>query len=279
MTCPVSEVTALKGIAAELRRNTLTMIHQAGDGHPGPALSIADLITALYFKEMRVDPKNPQWQERDRFLLSKGHACTMLYAALAKLGFFSEALLPSFRSLGSILQGHPVMDKIPGVDMTTGTLGHGLAVGAGMAAAGKLGRKDYRVYAILGDGELNEGIVWEGALVAAHMRLDNMAAFVDANGLQSGGTTSAVSGIDDVAIAAKFAAFGWHTVVIDGHDFPQILAALAEAKDTKAKPTMIVAKTIKGKGVPFMENDNAWHKGVPTAEQLAAALKSLEVVA
>jgi transketolase len=279
MTYPVSLVPTLKGIAAELRRTTLTMIHKAGDGHPGPALSIADLVTALYFKEMRVDPKNPQWEDRDRFLLSKGHACTILYSALAKLGFFSADLLPGFRSLGSILQGHPVMDKIPGVDMTTGTLGHGLPVGAGMAAAAKLGRKDYRVYVVIGDGELNEGIVWEGALIAANMRLDNLVAFIDVNGLQSGGATGAVSGIDNVGIAAKFAAFGWHTIAIDGHDYPQILAALAEARDVKAKPTVIVAKTIKGKGVSFMENDNAWHKGVPNKEQLAEALKGLEVVA
>jgi transketolase len=152
-------------------------------------------------------------------------------------------------------------------------------VGAGMAAAAKLGRKDFRVYVIIGDGELNEGIVWEGALVAANMRLDNLAAFIDVNGLQSGGTTGAVSGIDNVGIASKFAAFGWHTIAIDGHDYPQILAALAEAKETKGKPTAIVAKTIKGKGVPFMENDNAWHKGVPTKDQLAEALKSLEVIA
>lgn len=279
MTSSVSVVPTLQGIATELRRTTLTMIHKAGDGHPGPALSIADLVTALYFKEMRVDPKNPQWEDRDRFLLSKGHACTILYSALAKLGFFSEDILPSFRSLGSILQGHPVMDKIPGVDMTTGTLGHGLPVGAGMAAAGKLGRKDFRVYVIIGDGELNEGIVWEGALVAANMRLDNLLAFIDVNGLQSGGETRAVSGIDNVAIAAKFASFGWHTIAIDGHDYPQILAALAEARATKGKPTVVVAKTIKGKGVPFMENDNAWHKGVPNKDQLAEALKSLEVVA
>jgi transketolase len=242
-------------------------------------LSIADLIAVLYFHELRVDPKNPQWQERDRFLLSKGHACTMLYSALAKRGFFSEDILPSFRSLGSILQGHPVMNKIPGVDMTTGTLGHGLSVGAGMAAAARLGAKDYRVYVILGDGELNEGIIWEGAQVAARMRLANLTAFVDMNGWQSGGATKAISGINEISIARKFADFGWHTIEIDGHDHGQILSALDDAKVEKTRPTMIVAKTIKGKGVPFMEDNNAWHKGVPNKEQLQEALKSLEVVA
>ncbi len=272
-------VGRLKGISNELRKSVLTMIHLAGDGHPGPALSITDLVTALYFETMRIDPKNPHWEDRDRFLLSKGHACAILYAALAKRGFFSEDILSTFRSLGSILQGHPVMDKIPGVDMTTGTLGHGLPVGAGMAAAGRLSGKDYRVYVILGDGELNEGIVWEGAQVAANMKLGNLTAFVDVNGFQSGGGTREVSGINEIAIARKFESFGWNTIDINGHDYGQILTALSEAKAETKKPTMIVAKTIKGKGVPYMENDNAWHKGVPTKAQLSEALKSLEVVA
>ncbi|MDR3494011.1 MAG: transketolase [Ancalomicrobiaceae bacterium] len=273
---PKGNVARLKGISAELRKSTLTLIHQAGDGHPGPALSIADLVTALYFGEMRVDPNNPKWEDRDRFLLSKGHACTVLYAALAKLGFFSEDLLKGFRSLGSILQGHPVMDKIPGVDMTTGTLGHGLSVGAGMAAAGRLGKKDYRVYVILGDGEINEGIVWEGAQVTANLRLSNLTAFLDLNGFQSGGTTNEVSGIDRIAVAEKFRAFGWNTIDIDGHDYDQILASIAAAKRETDRPTLVVAHTIKGKGVPFMENNNAWHKGVPTKDQLAEAIKALE---
>ncbi len=271
-------VARLKGISNELRKSVLTMIHLAGDGHPGPALSITDLVTTLYFETMRIDPKNPHWEDRDRFLLSKGHACTILYAALAKRGFFSEEILPTFRSLGSILQGHPVMDKIPGVDMTTGTLGHGLPVGAGMAAAGRLSGKDYRVYVILGDGELNEGIVWEGAQVCANMKLANLTAFVDVNGFQSGGGTGEVSGIDNVAIAQKFESFGWNTIEINGHDYGQILAALSEAKVEKVRPTMIVARTVKGKGVPYMENNNTWHKGVPNKDQLLEALKSLEEV-
>jgi transketolase len=275
--CPKGDVTRLRSIAKELRKSTLNLIHLAGDGHPGPALSIADLVTALYFNEMRVDPKNPKWEDRDRFILSKGHACTIVYAALAKLGYFPEDLLPSFRSLGSILQGHPVMDKIPGIDMTTGTLGHGLSVGAGMAAAAKLAKKDFRVYVIVGDGEINEGIIWEGAQVAANMRLDNLTAFLDLNGFQSGGTTGEVSGISNVPVAEKFRSFGWSTIEIDGHDYPSILDALATAKQTSGRPTMVVARTIKGKGVPFMENNNAWHKGVPTKDQLAEAFSALEV--
>jgi len=273
---PKGSVARLKRISVELRKSTLTLVHLAGDGHPGPALSVADLVTALYFEEMRIDPNNPKWEDRDRFLLSKGHACSVLYAALAKRGYFSEDALPTFRSLGSFLQGHPVMDKIPGVDMTTGTLGHGLSVGAGMAAAGRLGGKDYRVYVILGDGEINEGIIWEGAQVAANMKLANLTAFLDLNGFQSGGRTEDVSGIDRVPAAEKFRAFGWNVVEIDGHDFEQISTAIAAAKDETDRPTLIVAHTVKGKGVPFMENNNAWHKGVPTKEQLAEAIKALE---
>jgi transketolase len=249
-----TKIARLKRISVELRESTVTLIHQAGDGHPGPALSIADLVTVLYFDEMRIDPGKPKWEDRDRFVLSKGHACSVLYAALAKRGFFSADLLPSFRSLGSILQGHPVMDKVPGVDMTTGTLGHGISVGAGMAAAARLGGKDFRVYVIVGDGELNEGIVWEGVQVVANMKLANLTVFLDLNGFQSGGTTSD----------------------INGHDYDQILAAIAAAKDETDRPTLIVAHTVKGKGVPFMENNNSWHKGVPTKEQLAEAIKALE---
>jgi transketolase len=271
-----TKIARLKRISVELRESTVTLIHQAGDGHPGPALSIADLVTVLYFDEMRIDPGKPKWEDRDRFVLSKGHACSVLYAALAKRGFFSADLLPSFRSLGSILQGHPVMDKVPGVDMTTGTLGHGISVGAGMAAAARLGGKDFRVYVIVGDGELNEGIVWEGVQVVANMKLANLTVFLDLNGFQSGGTTSEISGISRIPVAEKFRAFGWNTLDINGHDYDQILAAIAAAKDETDRPTLIVAHTVKGKGVPFMENNNSWHKGVPTKEQLAEAIKALE---
>ena len=257
-----------------LRRDVFTMIHECGDGHPGAALSIADLITALYFHVLRVDPKNPDWPERDRFILSKGHACPAYYAALARRGFFPVEWLPTLRRLGSPLQGHPVMNKTPGVDMTTGSLGHGIPIGAGMAAAGRLAGRNYFVYVITGDGELNEGIVWEAAQSAAHMRLGRLIAFVDRNGWQSGGYVKDVSGFTNIGPA--FAAFGWHTQEIDGHDFDQILDAVEEAQADTVRPSLIVARTVKGKGIPFTENDNSWHKRVPTRAELEAALKHLE---
>ena len=256
-----------------LRQDVLTMVHLAGDGHPGPALSAADIVAALYFQVLRVDPARPLWPRRDRFILSKGHACPVVYAALARRGYFDAAILPTLRSLGSILQGHPVLGKPPGIDMTTGSLGHGLAVGSGMALAGRMQGLDYNVYVVMGDGELNEGLVWEGAQIAVHQKLGRLIAFVDHNGYQSGGLVGDVSGM--ATIAAKFAAFGWHTQEIDGHDVGQILAAV-EAARADARPSVIVARTVKGKGVPFMEGDNSWHKRVPTKEELAAAIKCLE---
>lgn len=264
---------ALAAKARRLRRMVVTMVHQAGDGHPGPALSCADIVTALYYRCMRIDPSRPRWEDRDRFILSKGHACTVLYAALADLGYFPESALPTFRSLGSILQGHPDMNKTPGVDMTSGSLGHGIPVGAGMAAAAKLAGRDFRVFTIVGDGELNEGIVWEGAMAAARMGLDNLTAFVDCNGFQSGGTTEEISGMS--RIRERFEAFGWSCREIDGHDFAQIVDAVEEARAPSGKPTMILARTVKGKGVSFMENNNDWHKGVPDKDQLARALADL----
>jgi transketolase len=266
-------VVRLQEIARELRRDIVSMIHIAGDGHPGPALSVVDLIAALYFQTLRIDPLNPEWQERDRFLLSKGHACPALYAALAKRGFFSRDLLPTFRSLGSILQGHPEMKAIPGVDMTSGSLGHGISIGAGMAAAGRVLGKNYRVYVIVGDGELNEGLCWEGIQVAAHLHLDRLIVFVDHNGFQSGGSLREVSGLD--LICAKFSAFGWSSAEIDGHDFRQILEAVERARRERGRPSVIVAKTVKGKGIPFMEGDNRWHKRTPTAAELQESLKAL----
>ena len=268
------ETLLLTEKARVLRRDVFTMIHQCGDGHPGAALSIADLITALYFHVLRVDPKNPDWPERDRFILSKGHACPVYYAALARRGFFPVEWLPTLRRLGSPLQGHPVMNKTPGVDMTTGSLGHGIPIGAGMAAAGRLAGRNYFVYVITGDGELNEGIVWEAAQSAAHMRLGRLIAFVDHNGWQSGGYVKDVSGFTNIGPA--FAAFGWHTQEIDGHDFDQIVDAVAEAQANTVRPSVIVARTVKGKGIPFTENDNSWHKRVPTRAELEAALKHLE---
>jgi transketolase len=266
-------VEQLKEHARLLRRDVLTAVHLAGDGHPGPALSIADLVAALYFNVLRVDPARPDWPDRDRFLISKGHSCPVVYSALARRGFFPADLLPTLRKLGSILQGHPEMKHTPGIDMTTGSLGHGIAIGSGMAAAGRLLGQEYRVFVIVGDGELNEGICWEAAMAAAHLRLDRLTVFVDNNGFQSGGTLDEVSGMN--RIAAKFEAFGWHTQEIDGHDFERILAAEARAREETERPSVIVAKTVKGKGVPFMEGDNSWHKRVPTAGELSSALAAL----
>lgn len=268
-----SEVPLLLEKARLIRRDLFSMIHHCGDGHPGAALSIADLLAALYFHILRVDPKNPEWPQRDRFILSKGHACPAYYAALAERGFFPTEWLPTLRRLGSPLQGHPVMKKTPGVDMTTGSLGHGIPIGAGMAAAGRLAGLDYFVYVIAGDGELNEGLVWEAAQSAAHMRLSRLIAFIDNNGWQSGGLVKDVSGM--INIGPRFAAFGWHTQEIDGHDFDQILEAAEKAQADTERPSVIVAKTIKGKGIPFTENDNSWHKRVPTKEELEAALDYL----
>lgn len=267
----------LKDIAREIRKDIVTMVHLAGDGHPGPALSITDLVTALYFQIMKINPKNPDWLNRDRLILSKGHACPAVYSALARLGLFSREILPSLRSLGSILQGHPDMKKTPGIDMTTGSLGHGLSIGAGMATAARLSGRYYYLYVIMGDGELNEGIVWEAATAAVHYRLDHLIAFIDNNGYQSGGTLEEVSGMG--AIHSRFEITGWHCQEIDGHNFSQIIEAVEEAKSVTDRPSVIVAHTIKGKGVPFMENDNSWHKRVPTREQLEEAMKILEEAA
>jgi transketolase len=263
----------LEETARLLRRDVVTMVHLAGDGHPGPALSIADLVAALYFNILRIDPANPRWPERDRFLLSKGHSCPVLYAALARRGFFPPSLLPTFRSLGTILQGHPEMKHTPGVDMTTGSLGHGISIGLGMAVAGRFLKMSYRVYVIVGDGELNEGICWEGIIAAAHLGLDRLTVIVDNNGFQSSGSVHEVSGLD--GIRSRFEAFGWHCQEIDGHDFEQILEAELRTREEIRRPSAIVAATVKGKGVPFMEGDNSWHKRVPTAEELQAALQAL----
>lgn len=267
------EIQVLTEMARQLRRDVFSMIFECGEGHPGAALSCADIITALYFHIMRVDPRNPEWPDRDRFILSKGHACPAYYAALARRGFFPMEWLPTLRRLGSPLQGHPVMKKTPGVDMTSGSLGHGLPIGAGMAAAGRLASRDYSVYVILGDGELNEGLVWEAAQSAAHMRLGRLIAFVDNNGLQSGGRIEDVSGLTH--IGSKFAAFGWHAQEIDGHDFEKILGAVERARAETQRPSLILARTVKGKGIPFTENDNSWHKRTPTKAELEAALKHL----
>lgn len=269
-----ADLEELRRTARLLRRDVVEMVYRSGDGHPGGALSCADIVAALYFSVLRVDPKNPRRPDRDRFLLSKGHSCPVLYAALARRGYFSPDLLPTLRRLGSPLQGHPDMNKTPGIDMTSGSLGHGISIGTGMAVAARLTGHDYRVYVVLGDGELNEGLVWESAMSAVHQKARNLTAFVDHNGLQSDGTVREVSGTED--IAGRFASFGWNALTIDGHDMAAILAAVEAARAEKERPTLIVARTVKGKGVPFMENNGAWHKKVPTDREYAEAMEALE---
>jgi transketolase len=269
------ETKKLQEIANHLRLEAVRMVWEAKDGHPGPALSIADIVATLYFDELKVDPKNPQWPDRDRFILSKGHACPIVYAALNEKGYFKEKIEHfDLRALYSMFQGHPVSHKTPGIDSTSGSLGNGISIGAGMAIAGKFHKKDYRVYVIVGDGELQEGVCWEGINVAAKYHLDNMVVFVDRNGWQSGGTVQEVIG--DNNVNERFASFGWHILEIDGHDIDQIKAALKEAKKVQGKPVAIICDCIKGKGLDYMENNNAWHKGVPTDEQYEQAKIQLQ---
>ncbi|SHM25435.1 transketolase subunit A [Caldanaerovirga acetigignens] len=267
------ELVYLKEMAKKIRCHIIEMIAEAGSGHPGGSLSCTDILVALYFHEMRIDPSNPNWQDRDRFVLSKGHAAPALYAVLAERGYFPMEELKTLRKTGSMLQGHPDMKKTPGVDMTTGSLGQGLSAANGMAIAGKLDGKDYRVYVLLGDGELEEGQVWEAAMAAAHYKLDNLTAFVDHNGLQIDGPITDV--MSPEIIQEKFKAFGWHVIEINGHDFEDIISAIKQAKKIKGKPTVIVANTVKGKGVPYMENKVDWHGKAPTKEQAQEALKAL----
>ena len=268
-----AEIVSLVDKARLLRRDVVETVYRAKDGHPSPALSCADIVAALFFKVMRLDPKNPLWAERDRFILSKGHACPVLYAALARNGYFSRDELPGLRSLGSCLQGHPCMRKTPGIDMTTGSLGNGISIGAGMAMAGKYLEKDYYTYVIMGDGEIQEGIVWEAAMSAVKHKLDNLIVFIDNNGLQSGGNICDISGLQP--ILEKWQAFQWHCQEIDGHKMEEILAAIDKAKETKGKPSLILCHTVKGKGVPYMEIDNAWHKKVPTEAEYREAMELL----
>lgn len=263
----------LEDKAKQIRRHIVSMLAEAGSGHPGGSLSIADIVTALYFEVMKVDPARPDCEDRDRFVLSKGHACPALYAALAEKGFFPVEELQTLRKIDSRLQGHPDMKKTPGVEMSTGSLGQGLAAANGMALAGKLDKKDYRVYVILGDGEIQEGMIWEAAMAAAHYKLDNLTAFLDLNGLQIDGPIQEV--MNPEPVADKWAAFGWNVLTIDGHDFEQIIEAVEKAKATKGKPTMIIANTVKGKGVSFMENEVDWHGNAPSKEQAEQALAEL----
>ena len=269
-----SEKKQLSLQACKVRQHIIEGTFNAKSGHPGGSLSAADIITYLYFKEMRVDPKNPKWEDRDRFVLSKGHAAPALYGALAVKGFFPEDEIKNLRKPGSFLQGHPDMKGIPGVDMSTGSLGQGVSCAVGMALAGKVAGKDYRVYAVLGDGEIQEGQVWEAAMFAAHKKLDNLTIFIDNNNLQIDGTMDEVN--SPYPIPEKFEAFGWHTVEIDGHDFDQMEKAVEEAKSIKDKPTAVIMHTVKGKGVSFMEDQVGWHGVAPNAEQYENAMNELK---
>lgn len=267
-------IKELKKQATIIRKHVIEAVYSAKSGHPGGSLSSADILTVLYFDVMRVDVNNPQWEDRDRFVLSKGHCSPVLYGVLAEKGFFPVEEIKKFRQADSFLEGHPSMRYVPGVDMSTGSLGQGISAAVGMALAGKLDKKDYNVYALLGDGELQEGQVWEALMCAAHYKLDNLIAFLDYNGLQIDGKITDVMSPEPVI--DKFKAFGWNVIVIDAHDYNQIEEAINEGKNTKGKPTMIVAKSIKGKGVSFMENEAGWHGSAPNAEQRDEAIAQLD---
>ncbi|MGL5540150.1 MAG: transketolase [Erysipelotrichaceae bacterium] len=270
------QIEQLKQHALQIRRDIVKMVTAASSGHPGGSLSGVEIVTALYFAEMNVSQENVKDIQRDKFVLSKGHASPLVYATLMEKGLLDRALVPTFRQLGSVLQGHPNMNYIDGVDMSTGSLGQGISTAVGMALSNKADGNDFRTYALLGDGELQEGQVWEAAMAAAHYRLDNLVAFVDFNGLQIDGDTTKV--MNPNPIDQKFEAFGWHVQVIDGHDFEAILGALANARATKGQPSAIIAKTIKGKGVSYMENQAGWHGVAPSVEQCAQALEELKEV-
>ncbi|MCX8131275.1 MAG: transketolase [Clostridia bacterium] len=263
----------LKLKAVQIRKHILTEVHNAASGHPGGSLSCADILTVLYFAEMRVDPSNPKWEDRDRFVLSKGHCSPALYAVLAEKGFFPKEELARFRNIDSYLEGHPSMRYVPGVDMSTGSLGQGISAAVGMAIAGKLDKKEYGVFAVLGDGEIQEGQVWEACMAAAHYKLNNLTAFLDYNQLQIDGKISEVMSPEPVA--DKFRAFGWNVINADGHDFEQLSSAIAQAREVKDKPTMIIANTVKGKGVSYMENQAGWHGNAPNKEQYDQAMAEL----
>jgi len=263
-------------LACKVRMGAIEGVYNAKSGHPGGSLSAADLFTYLYFKEMNVDPKNPKDENRDRFVLSKGHCAPGLYAALALKGYFPMEELKKLRHIGAMLQGHPDMKGTPGIDMSTGSLGQGISAACGMAVAAKLDHKDYRVYSMLGDGELEEGQVWEAAMFAAHYHLDNLCLIVDNNGLQIDGPVSEVGGPEP--IDEKFRSFGFDVQIINGHDFDEIDAAFQHAKTVKDKPSVIIAKTVKGKDVSFMENKVNWHGAAPNAEQYEVAMQDLNQV-
>lgn len=262
--------------ANEVRKGIVTAVHSAKAGHPGGSLSAADMFTYLYFEEMNIDPKNPKMENRDRFVLSKGHTAPGLYSALANRGYFPVEDLKTLRKLGSYLQGHPCMQETPGVDMSSGSLGQGLSAAVGMALAAKLDNKDYRVYCLCGDGEIQEGQIWEASMFAGHRKLDNLVVIVDNNGLQIDGKVEDVC--SPYPIDKKFEAFNFHTININGNDMDEIAAALKEARETKGQPTAIIMKTVKGKGVSFMENNAGWHGKAPNDEEYAIAMADLEKI-
>ena len=264
----------LQKTAVEVRKGIVTSVHSAKAGHPGGSLSAADIFTYLYFEEMNIDPKNPKKEDRDRFVLSKGHTAPGLYSVLANRGYFPVEDLVTFRHIGSYLQGHPDMKHIPGVDMSSGSLGQGISAAVGMALAGKMSHADYRVYTLLGDGEIQEGQVWEASMMAGFRKLDNLVVIVDNNNLQIDGSIEEVC--SPYPIDKKFEAFNFHVITIDGNDFDQIDAAFKEARATKGMPTAIIAKTVKGKGVSYMENQVGWHGVAPNDEQYAVAMEELE---
>ncbi len=263
----------LKRMANRLRMDVVEMIYQSGDGHPGPCMSIAEIMSILYFEELKLDPTNPRWDNRDRMILSKGHACPILYAALARRGFFPMEELPKLRTLDGMLQGHPDMNKTPGVDTVSGSLGNGVAIGLGMAMGLRMQGLDNNVFVIVGDGEQQEGVIWEAAMPAAHHKMGNLIVFADCNNNQSGGKVTELSSL--YPVADKWKAFHWHVQTIDGHDIEAIQAAIAAAKAETQRPSLIECITVKGKNIPYMEHNNAWHKRTPTAEEVEIARKAL----
>ncbi len=270
------KICELSIIANKVRKHTLTAVYNAASGHPGGSLSIAEVLTLLYFEKMNIDPKNPKMADRDRFVLSKGHTSPALYGVLAERGFIPKDDVKTFRKVDSYLQGHPDMKNIPGVDMSTGSLGQGISAAGGMALTAKIDKKDYRVYAILGDGELEEGQVWEQAMFAAHYKLDNLTIFVDFNGLQIDGDIRKV--MNPTPIDKKFEAFGWNVLSVNAHDFTELSDAIDKAKEFKGKPTAIIMNSIKGKNVSYMENKAEWHGSAPNKEQYEQGIKELDEI-
>ena len=269
----ITNVKALKKIALEVRKDIIEAVYSAKSGHPGGSLSIADILTVLYFNQMNIDEKKPDDPNRDRLVLSKGNACTALYSVLAEKGYFDKEDLKTFRKLGSPLQGHPDMNKVPGIDMTTGSLGQGLSASVGMAIASKMNKAGCKIYCILGDGEIEEGQIWEAAMSASKYKLDNLCVILDNNNLQIDGEIEKVGGMNN--ITEKFLSFGFNVVNINGHNIDEIIDAITTAKQTKGKPTIIIAKTIKGKGVSFMENKAEWHGKAPSEEEYKLAMEEL----